>query len=98
MIRSFANQGTEDVFDGKNSKIARKLCPRDLWNIAFRKLDQIDSVGNLDDLRVPPENRLEMLSGDRQGQYSIRINDQYRICFDWNDGGADNVEVVDYHH
>ncbi len=97
MIRSFKNQGTEDIFDGNNSKTARKLCPRDLWNVANRKLEQIDSVGILDDLRVPPGNRLETLSGDREGQYSIRINDQYRVCFDWNDGAADNVEIVDYH-
>ena len=97
MIRSFGNQATEDIFDGKNSKVARKTCPRSLWKIAARKLEQIDSVATLDDLRVPPGNRLESLSGDRKGQYSIRINDQYRVCFLWKDGNADNVEIVDYH-
>ena len=97
MIRSFKNQGTEDIFDGKNSKTARKLCPQQLWNIAARKLEQLDSVALLDDLKVPPGNRLEALAGDRIGQYSIRINDQYRVCFEWIDGAPDNVEIVDYH-
>ncbi len=76
MIRSFYNQGTEDIFDDKNSKAARKICPQDLWKVATRKLDQIDSVSNFDDLKIPPENRLEALSGNRSGQFSIRINDQ----------------------
>jgi len=98
VIRSFKNQGTEDVFDGNNSKEARKLCPRSQWKIAARKLEQIDSVTSFDDLKVPPGNRLEALSGDRKGQYSIRINNQYRVCFFWHDGNADNVEIVDYHH
>jgi proteic killer suppression protein len=97
MIRSFKNQGTEDIFDGNDSKAARKLCPQHLWNLAARKLEQIDSATNLEDLKVPPGNRLEALSGDRDGQYSIRVNDQYRICFQWDNGSADNVEVVDYH-
>ncbi len=97
MIRSFTNQGAEDIFDGKNSKAARKLCPRGLWNIAARKLEQVDSATNLDDLKVPPGNRLEALSGNRDGQYSIRINDQYRVCLEWNNGNADNVEILDYH-
>lgn len=97
MIRTFRNQGTEDIFDGKNSKIARKICPRDLWSVAIRKLDQIDSVTILDDLKVPPGNRLEALSGNRKGQYSIRINEQYRICFVWHERAANQVEIVDYH-
>ena len=97
MIRSVKNQGTEDIFDGKNSKAARKLCPQSLWKIASRKLEQIDSTSNLDDLKVPPGNRLEALAGSRDGQYSIRINDQSRVCFEWNNGNADNVEIVDYH-
>jgi proteic killer suppression protein len=97
MIRSFKNQGTEDIFDGNKSKAARKLCPQYLWILAARKLEQIDSATNLDDLKIPPGNRLEALSGDRDGQYSIRINDQYRICFKWDKGNADNVEIVDYH-
>lgn len=98
MIRTFKNQGTKDIFDGKNNKkIARKICPRDLWSVAIRKLDQIDSVTILDDLKVPPGNRLEALSGNRKGQYSIRINEQYRICFVWHEGAANQVEIVDYH-
>jgi len=97
MINSFKNQGAEDIFDGKNSKAARKICPQDLWEIAARKLEQIDSAIILNDLRVPPGNRLETLSGDRKGQHSIRINDQYRVCFDWNDGDAEHVEIIDYH-
>ena len=97
MIRSFKNQGTEDIFDGKNSKVARKLCASILWKIAVRKLEQLDSASALEDLKVSPGNRLEALIEDREGQYSIRINDQYRICFEWNDGTPDNVEIVDYH-
>jgi proteic killer suppression protein len=97
MIESFADQATEDIFDGVNSRAARQRLPRELWRIAFRKLDQLDSAVSLDDLKVPPGNRLELLHGDRKGQHSIRINDQYRVCFVWTDSGAVNVEVVDYH-
>ncbi|MBN2528982.1 MAG: type II toxin-antitoxin system RelE/ParE family toxin [Deltaproteobacteria bacterium] len=97
MIQSFKNQGSEDIYDGKNSKDARKLCPRDVLRVAIRKLEQIDSASVLDDLKVPPGNKLEQLSGDRAGQYSIRINDQYCVCFVWRDGNAEHVEIVDYH-
>ena len=97
MIRSFHDQGTEDVFNGINSKAARKNCPNNLWRIAARKLEQLDSAETVDDLRIPPGNRLEALKGDRLGQYSIRINDQYRICFTWHENGPDDVEIVDYH-
>ena len=97
MIKSFATNGTEDVFNGRNTKDARKTCPRDLWRIAARKLEQLDSVGQLEELRIPPGNRLEALSRDRRGQFSIRMNDQYRICFLWTDDGPDSVEIVDYH-
>ena len=97
MIQSFANQATEDVFNGISTKAARSVCPRNLWKIAGRKLDQTDSVGSLNELRVPPGNRLERLSGDRKGQFSIRINDQYRICFRWTTQGPSEVEIVDYH-
>jgi len=97
MIRSFKDQDTEDVFNGKNTKGARKICPKSLWNVAARKLDQLDSVTSVNDLRIPPGNRLETLNGDRQGQFSIRINDQYRICFEWSDNGAERVQIVDYH-
>lgn len=97
MIESFADKATENIFNGINSTEARRLLPRDLWRIAFRKLDQIDSATQLDDLRVPPGNRLEALKGGRSGQYSIRINDQYRICFVWYAQGAAEVEIIDYH-
>ncbi len=97
MIRSFRNQDTGDVFDGDNTRVARNACPPELWPVAARKLDQLDSVTSLAELKVPPGNRLEALSGDRAGQYSIRINDQYRVCFIWTDAGPDQVEIVDYH-
>ncbi len=93
----FANNATEDIYDGKNSADARRHLPRNLWHIAVRKLDQINASVSLDDLRVPPGNRLETLKADRIGQYSIRINDQYRICFVWNETDASQVEIVDYH-
>ncbi len=97
MIVSFKDQATEDIFNGVNSKVARKACPQTLWRIASRKLDQIDSVRELDELKVPPGNRLERLSGDRNCECSIRINEQYRICFIWGDAGPSNVEITDYH-
>ena len=97
MIRSFKNKATEDLFNGKATKSAMRACPKSLWNIAVRKLDQLDSVLSLDELRVPPGNRLEALSRERKGQHSIRINDQYRICFRWTNTGPINVEITDYH-
>jgi len=97
VIRSYADRGTEDVFDGVNSAAARKACPQALWAIARRKLDQIDSAEHLADLRVPPGNRLELLRGDRSGQHGIRINDQYRVCFRWSAEGPEGVEIADYH-
>jgi proteic killer suppression protein len=97
VIRSFGDKATEDLFNGVDSKAARQLLPSQLWRQGRRKLEAVDQAGALDDLRVPPGNRLERLKGDRSGQHSIRINDQYRICFVWSDGGADAVEVVDYH-
>jgi toxin HigB-1 len=97
MIGSFKNSATEDIFNGKDSKVARKSCPQVLWRQAARKLDQLDSVIILDELRIPPGNQLEALKGDREGQFSIRINDQYRICFRWTNLGPDEVEIVDYH-
>jgi toxin HigB-1 len=97
VIRSFADRGTEAVFDGVNSAAARKACPQALWAIARRKLDQIDSAEQLADLRVPPGNHLEPLRGDRSGQHSIRINERYRVCFRWSAEGPERVEIVDYH-
>lgn len=85
------------MFNGKNTKAARNKCPRDLWRVVHRKLDQLDSVERLEDLRVPPGNRLEALGGDREGQYSVRVNDQYRICFKWSADGPERVEIADYH-
>lgn len=97
MIRSFRDQASEDIFNGIDSRAARKACPRRLWQVAQRKLDQLDSVQSLEDLKVPPGNRLEALVGNRKGQYSIRINEQYRICFVWGEHGPDKVAVTDYH-
>ena len=97
MIVAFRDQGTKDIYNGVNSRAARKTCPETLWKTAARKLDLLDSAATLDDLRVPPGNRLEALSGDRKGSHSIRINDQYRICFQWSEKGPDRVEIVDYH-
>ncbi len=97
MIVSFKNQATEDIFNGVNSKIARKICPQTIWRIASRKLDQLDSVESLEELKIPPGNRLESLSGDRGSEFSIRINEQYRICFVWGELGPSEVEIIDYH-
>ncbi|MCP9443232.1 MAG: type II toxin-antitoxin system RelE/ParE family toxin [Nitrospira sp.] len=97
VIRSFEGRGTEEIFDGVDSEIARKTCPRNLWKVARRKLDQINRVKDLIELAVPPGNCLERLRADRSGQHSIRINDQYRICFRWEAGDAYEVEITDYH-
>jgi len=97
MILSFKNQGTQDIFDGINSRSARKLCPPDILGIALRKLDQLNSASDLSHLKTPPGNRLEELSGNRHGQHSVRINKQYRICFNWTEHGPQNVEIIDYH-
>ena len=97
MIQNFKTQGIEDIFNGINSREARHTCPETLWKVATRKIDQLDSVESIDELRIPPGNRLEELSGNRSGQYSIRINDRYRICFRWTTSGPDNVEIVNYH-
>jgi proteic killer suppression protein len=97
MILSFKDKGTEAVFNGENTRMARKTCPESLWRVAARKLDQLDSVAVLQELSIPPGNHLEALSGDRAGQHSIRINDQYRICFIWTDKGPDLAEICDYH-
>ena len=97
MIVSFADAGTEEVFNGRDSKAARRTCPRQVWAVARRKLDQLDAATRLDTLGVPPGNRLEALKGERAGQYSIRINDKYRVCFGWTEAGAESVSIVDYH-
>jgi proteic killer suppression protein len=97
MIRSFHDSGTEDIFNRINSKEARKTCPEGLWAVARRKLDQLNAVVSLGSLRIPPGNKLEVLRGDRFGQHSIRINEQFRICFIWTDQGPERIEITDYH-
>jgi proteic killer suppression protein len=97
LIRSFADKGTEDVFNGTNSKAASKTLPSNLHQVAQRKLDSLNFAARLGDLRIPPANRLEALKGDRKGQHSIRINDQYRICFRWVNENAEDVKITDYH-
>jgi proteic killer suppression protein len=97
MIVSFRDRATEEIFNGVASRAARRACPQSLWAIATRKLDQLDSVVSVDELKVPPGNRLETLSGNHKGTYSIRINQQYRICFKWGDTGPYDVEITDYH-
>lgn len=93
MIRSFADKETARVF---RQEFSRRL-PQSIQKIALRKLIMLDHAATLDDLRVPPANHLEALKGNRQGQYSIRINDQYRICFTFSESGVDQVEITDYH-
>lgn len=97
MIVSFKDQGTHDIFLGRNTRRARKACPQTLWNAAHEKLMMLELAKNVDDLREPPGNRLKRLQGDRWGTYSIRINEQYRVCFTWGAGGPEDVEIVDYH-
>lgn len=93
----FADRATQDLFNGIDSKPARKIVPAALLQRTLDKLTILDSAVSLDQLRVPPGNRLEALRGDRSGQHSIRINDQFRICFRWTDEGPTGVEIVDYH-
>lgn len=93
MIKSFANRETARLF----TREAVRRCPADRRRTMLRKLVAVDAAEALDDLRVPPGNRLEKLKGDRAGQHSIRVNDQWRICFRWKDGDAHEVVIVDYH-
>ena len=93
MIKTFKSRETKKIFARQRS---RKL-PQDIQQVAYRKLRMLNNAMDINDLRVPPANRLEKLKGDREGQYSIRINDQWRICFNWSDGDVTNVEIVDYH-
>ncbi|MEX0780352.1 MAG: type II toxin-antitoxin system RelE/ParE family toxin [Balneolales bacterium] len=94
MIRSFKDKTTKKVFDREHAR----GFPPDIHRRAKRKLNLIDAVDSLEDLKVPPGNQLEQLSGNRYGQWSIRINRQWRICFEWRNGDAYNVEIVDYHY
>ena len=93
MIKTFMDRETQGIWEGRRS---RRL-PNTIQSVARRKLRMLNNARTLDDLRVPPANRLEALKGKRKGQHSIRINDQWRICFVWSDGDAVNVEIVDYH-
>lgn len=97
MIFSFRGCGVEDVFNGADTLAARRVCPETIWPVARRKLDQLNGARDLRDLALPPGNRLEALRGNRAGQHSIRINEQYRICFRWESGKAYDVEIADYH-
>ena len=93
MIRSFRCKETEKVWQGQ----AGRKFPGNIQDRALRKLRQLDAALTMDDLKNPPGNRLEALKGDRKGQWSIRVNDQWRICFRWSEGDANEVEMVDYH-
>jgi len=97
VIVSFRDKGTEDVYDGEDTKAARRTCPSEILGVDCRKLDMINAAAKLGDLRVPRSNHLEKLGKDRVGQHSIRINDQYRVCFVWGEQGAEDVEITDYH-
>ena len=93
----FADRATSELYNGVDSKRARPLVPSTLVQRSIDKLPLLDAAVSLEQLRVPPGNRLEALRGDRAGHHSIRINDQYRICFRWTDNGAVDVAIVDYH-
>lgn len=93
MITSFKDKETEKVWEG----IYSKKFPRNIQKIMRRKLRMLNNAKNITDLRIPPNNRLEKLKGNREGQYSIRVNNQYRLCFLWKDSNALSVEIVDYH-
>ncbi|MEK6680312.1 MAG: type II toxin-antitoxin system RelE/ParE family toxin [Nitrospirota bacterium] len=93
MIKSFKSKEAEKIY---SREVSKKL-PVNIQQVALRKLRMINNAKNINDLRIPPANRLEKLSGNREGQYSIRINDQWRICFIWLDGNTHDVEITDYH-
>ncbi len=97
MIQSFRNRGTEDLFEGKNTKAARRCCPVSHWKVARRKLAHLNFAVQLEDLASPPGNRLHALKGDRLGQWAIAISERFRICFYWTEKGPDQVEITDYH-
>jgi len=96
VIHSFADETTADLFRERNTRAARRI-PREIWRATQRKLKILDVAAGLDDLRVPAGNRLERLKGDQVGRYSVRINDQYRMTFRWEQGDAYEVRVEDYH-
>ena len=96
MIQSFADKTTADIFQERNTRDARRI-PRELWRVVQRKLKMLDVAVRINDLESPPGNRLEALKGQMRGRYSIRVNEQYRVTFRWEDGHADEVAVEDYH-
>jgi proteic killer suppression protein len=97
VIRSFSDQGTEDVFDGLDTKAARHTCPQELWDRAQRRLSQVEYASALEDLQLPRSNRLHALTGDRLGQHSISINMKYRVCFAWTEEGTKRVQITTSH-
>lgn len=97
MIRSFGDDATEDVFHGRYSRKVRTKLPKYLFELAQKKLDMINAAYMLEDLKIPPANRLELLQGNLRGKHSIRINEQYRIIFKWLGNDAEQVQIIDYH-
>lgn len=97
MIQGFGDDGTRDIWNGENTKDARRTLPTELWKVAQRRLSYLHHAATLEDLAKSPGAGLEKLKGDRDGQYSVRVNDQYRVCFWWTDAGPADVEIVDYH-
>lgn len=97
MIQTFADEGTYDIYIGTDSKVARRVLPKPLWSVARRKLHWIDAARTVEALRRPPGNRLEALKGDRAGTSSVRINEQYRVTFRFDQGNAYEVRCEDYH-
>jgi proteic killer suppression protein len=96
MIQGFRSEAAADVFNGLSTKEARRI-PQTIWTVAQRKMDMVNAAHDLNDLRVPPGNRLEALKGDWRGYYSIRVNDQFRVVFRWTDNNAHDVDIMDYH-
>jgi proteic killer suppression protein len=96
-VGRFRDEATRSIRDGEDTKAARAILPVELHSKAAKTIDRVVAAGGLQDLRVPPGNKLEKLSGDREGQFSIRINDQYRICFVWTEDGARQIEICDCH-
>lgn len=96
MIINFKDKATHDIYHGISSKASRTI-PQSIWEIAIRKMDMINAAYELKDLKVPPANKLEKLKGKLKDLYSIRINDQFRIIFQWNNHNSENVQIIDYH-
>jgi len=97
VIQDFKDSATENIYNGIRNKASLRRLPVNLWPIVYRKFYALDHAASLNDLKSPPRNQLEALMGNRRGQHSIRINDQYRICFCWTHSGPASVEIVDYH-